>query len=412
MLRKLLFAILPAIACMVLAPPARSAGLDDQDAAKLEKQRCPKPKALASVFSFGYGGDDMPRDDARFEELLVKVKEGGFNVIHCTYTDKRLELCKKHGVQMMVHLLHEETHHVYKSPDKAKAVCEKLRGNPDVWGYNVWNDTFAKSVEGRKRDINSVRTWDPTHPAFSGTYRSIGMSRLTNPDVFGYYDFHWKRGVGQHFPRLLEYAKWAQERDAWFYSWFSVTSGLPGKGNFNRNLWSANTGIACGLKGILWFLATDMMNGKSLTWTAHGQDIIKVNAEIMPLKLEIAKLGNPIAIYSTPITTCNNEPLPGGKTEMMPPGLEGRAFPKDFWIQPAGGEFLMGVFQDDQKRGAVFLANHNAYAEQKVTLKATRSVKASQFNRKDGTWQPLEVKDGTLTLPLAPGGGELLRFER
>ena len=128
----------------------------------LDKQRCPKPGKFALVFSFGYGSDTMPQEDARFDELLAKIKDAAFNVVHCTYTEKRLELCKKHGVKINVDLPAPEVHHVYKSPDKERAVCEKLRGNPDVWGYNIWNDRFAKSGEGRRhatyaRALGNVR---------------------------------------------------------------------------------------------------------------------------------------------------------------------------------------------------------------------------------------------------------------
>jgi hypothetical protein len=383
------------------------------DAADLEKQRCPRPAEFALVFSRGYAGDDMPKEDDRFEELLRKIKDGGFNTIHCTYTPKRLELCKKHGIKMMVDLLSVQDHHVYQSPEKAKAVCEKLRNNPDVWGYNVWNDIFGKSVEGRKRDINSVREWDPTHPAFSGTYRTGGMNRLTNPDVFGYYNFHWKRGVNQQFPHLLQYSQWASERNAVFYRWLETDAGQAGKGNFNRSLYSVNTSIACGLKGVLWFLGTSLMNPKTLEYTTNGTDITKVNKEILPLAKEIAKIGNPIAIHSTPMTrTVNNQELPDGKKELMPPGLEGHAFPADFWARPVSGEFLAGVFKYGADQDALFLANHNAYAGQEVRLKLAGERKAELFNRREGKWQALKVKDGILDVSLPPAGGELLRFSR
>ncbi len=382
----------------------------DDDIAKLEKQRCPKPGEFASVFSFGYGSDVMPKDDEQYEQLLKKLREGGFNTVHSVYTEKRLALCKRHGVKMMVDLLAPE-HHVFKSADKAQAVCEKLRNNPDVWGYNIWNESFGKTGEGRRRDVNNVRKWDPTHPAFIGTYRTGGMNHLANADLLGYYDYHWKRGIGMHLPHLLAFSGMSRERDAWFYTWLSATSGVAGKGNFNRSLYSANTGIACGLKGVLWFLGGDLMNAKTQEWTAAGQDIIKVNREVMPLSKEIAKIGLPTAIYSTPITkTENDRPLPDGKKEMMPPGMDGKSIPKDFWLQPAGGEFLLGVFKDDQKRDAVFLANHNAYQEQSVVLKVRKPTKANLFNRSEGKWQPLEVKDGAVQLKLSPGGGELLRF--
>lgn len=382
----------------------------DEDVAKLEKQRCPKPAEFASVFSFGYGKDLMPTEDERFDKLLGLIKEGGFNVVHCVYSDKRLELCKEHGIKMMVDLL-EDDHHIFKKPDAVKKLCEKLQKNPDVWGYNIWNDNFGKTGEGRRRDVNNVRRWDPTHPAFCGTYRTGGMKALVNPDVFGYYDFHWKRGIGMHFPHLMVYHGWARERDAWIYSWLSASSGLPGKGNFNRNLYSANTGIAFGMKGVMWFLATDLMNRDKLEWTEAGRDIIKVNKEIMPLRKELAKLGNPEAVYTTRVTkTPNNTPLDGDKQEAMPAGLEKNAFPKDFWALPVEGEVVMGVYAGEKKRNIVFVANHNAYVEQKVGLKLSREMTAEIFNRKDGRWQALETPAQTVRFMLSAGGGELLRF--
>jgi hypothetical protein len=393
---------------LLVAPLCRA----DEPKGKLDKQRCPKPPEFALVFSFGYSADKMPPEDERFEDLLKKIKDAHFNVIHCPHTDKRLALCKKHGIKMMVDLL-IEPHHVYKNPKATQELCEKLKGNPDVWGYNIWNDGFGKTVEGRVRDINNVRQWDPTHPAYCGTYRVIGMSKLHNPDVFGYYDFHWKRGPAQHFPHLLAYSNWAKERNAIFYTWLSCTSGQPGQGNFNRSLYSANSGIACGLKGVMWFLADDMMNQKTLEWTEIGRDIIKVQKELAPLTKELTKLGHPTAIYSTPITkSMNNDPIKEDKKPSYPSGLDGRAVPKDFWLQPAAGEFMFGVFQDDQKRDCVFLANNNAYREQKVELRLVGKSSATLFDRTKGSWQKLEVKNEMIQFALAPGCGELLRFEK
>ena len=70
----------------------------------------------------------------------------------------------------------------------------------------------------------------------------------------------------------------------------------------------------------------------------------------------------------------------------------------------------MGVYKDDQKRDAIFLANHNSQAPQAVKLKLGRQVKASKFNRKQGKWEDLEVQDGTVSFELGKAAGELLRF--
>ena len=407
-MRKCLAMMLAALAAALAIPGGGSAAEPKQDAA-MEKQRCPRPAEFANVFSFGYAGDHMPKDDARFEALLTKLKEAGFNTIHCVYTDRRLELCKKHGLQVMVDLLAPE-HHVYKTVEATQALCEKLRGRPGVWGYAIWHDSIGKTYDGRRRDINNVRTWDPTHPAFCGTYRTYGMSHVTNADVMGYYDYHWKRGREQHFPHLLTYGKWAAERNAIFYRWVETDAGIPGKGNYSRSLYTATTSIACGLKGILWFLGTTLMDPNSLELTAAGGDITKVNQEIMPLSEKVMKLGNPVAIYSTAITkTANNEALPDGKASMMPPGLEQNGFPREFRLQPVGGEFVMGVFKAEGGADAFFLANHNAYAEQSVTLKLARTTRLSLFDGSGGRWQLLPVTDLAVTFKLGPAGGALLR---
>jgi hypothetical protein len=392
--------------------PGRASATPADPPPKAGKHRCPKPAEFALVFSLGYAADRMPQDDARFEQLLKTVRAAGFNTVHCTYTARRLELCKRHRVRMMIDLLAPE-HHVFKSPEKARAVCAALRNNPGVWGYNIWNDNFGKSAAGRRRDVEAVRKWDPTHPAYCGTYRTRGMKQLDNADILGYYDFHWKRGLGQHFPHLLAYRAWARERDAWFYSWLSATSGRAGAGNYNRCLYSANTGVACGLKGVLWFLGTDLMDPKTLAWTAAGRDIAKVNAEIAPLARELAKVGTPLAVYSTAVTrTPNNVPLPEGTKAALPAALEGHAFPAAGWLQPVAGEFVLGVFEDTPARSVVFIANHNAYAEQDVALKLSRPGRVSWFDRKAGGWQALTLRDGVVRFRLAAAGGELIRVDR
>lgn len=373
-----------------------------------DKQRCPKPKRFAIVFSFGYAGDLMPKDDAKFAQLLSEIKKTGFNTIHCTYTEARVELCKKHDLQMMVDLLADE-HHVYKSPEKAKAVCEKLKGNDAVWGYNIWNDPIRKTSAGRMRDIDNVRQWDPTHPAFCGTYRTDGMRSITNPDAFGYYDFHWKRGLDQHLPHLLTYLGWAKERNAWFYSWLGVDAGMPGKGNFNRVLWSANTSIAFGQKGIMWFLAADMMDRNTLAWTETGKDVAKANREIEPLEKVLCEIGMPSAVYATKATKSpNNQPLPEAKA---PAGMEKHLFPSDYWLQPQRGELIAGIYEESGKAPVVFVANHNAYEEQIVSLQCGKFSKASRFDRQGSQWAPIAVSKQSIEFRLAPAAAELLRFE-
>jgi hypothetical protein len=93
----------------------------------------------------------------------------------------------------------------------------------------------------------------------------------------------------------------------------------------------------------------------------------------------------------------------------MPPGLEKHGFPSDFWLQPASGEFIVGVFKDAKGRDVVMVANHNAYAEQNVGL-TSKNTSVSRFDRKTGKWVPLQSTQGTVTFTLEPAGGELLRY--
>lgn len=136
-----------------------------------EPQRPPRPAEFANVFSFGYGGDKMPKDDGKFAALLAKIKAAGFNTIHCVYTEDRLALCKTYGVKMMADLLTADAgHHVYKTVETAKALCQRLRGNPNLWGYNIWNDNFGKTGPGRLRDLGtSARGTPPIRPTAART---------------------------------------------------------------------------------------------------------------------------------------------------------------------------------------------------------------------------------------------------
>jgi len=370
---------------------------------EMKDVRVPLPSEFASIFSFGYLNDIMPKTEEEFEKLLVKLKEGGFNVIHCAYTDWRLELCRKHGVKMMIDLL-APPYRFFTNRENVEALCIKLRGDEAVWGYNLWNDKFGSRGEhgpGLNQRVVRIRTWDPTHPTFVGTYLHIGMGAVTDADAIGYYDYHWSRGRQKHFPYLMQYRHWAVQRRAIFCRWVAVKTAKSGEEIYRRNLFTINTSIACGLKGALWFLGQDMMARDG--WSAAGQAVCRVNHEVMPLKKLIMKIGNPVDVYSTviPIKT-DDKPDPVNK-------LHG--FPKDFWLQRDSGHFILGIYKDAEKRDYAFIASHDHTAAHDVTLAASKPVKVEMFDREQGKWRPVEVKDGKFTVHLEISGGELLRFE-
>ena len=360
--------------------------------------RVPHPTEYASVFTFGYMNDIMPKTPEAFEKLLVKIKAGGFNVIHCAYKDWRLELCRKHGVKMMVDLL-ARPYRFFTDRERVKALCIKLRGDKAVWGYNLWNDRFGPHGPGLNQRMVRIRTWDPTHPTFAGTYRTIGIKHLRNTDCFGYYDYHWTRGRHNNFLHLSIYRYWVMRRNAIFLRWTDVTCGKGYKQIRRRAMYTINTSIAWGMKGSLWFLGQNMVKGDG--WSDAGRAITEVNHEVMPMRKWIMKIGNPSTVVSTKVK---------GRSGKLALPKYTSAVPKDFWLQPTAGEFLMGVFQDALKQDYIFCANHSISAAQTATIQSAKPIAAELFDRKKATWTPLKVTDNTFTFKIAPSGGELLRL--
>lgn len=378
-----------------------------QDEARLAR----RPALFYSIFNFGYGGDDFPEDLVLFETIVAKLRaEGGFNAVLCGWSDEREAICRTHGLKIMVDLLAAK-HHVYKAAGEAEALLEKLRGNDVVMGYHLWSDRIGGAAAGRIRDIHNCNAWDPTRPAYAATYKTGEMAAVAQADIFGWYDFHWKRsGWNRHFNALKTALPLARENDSVFYNLLSTDSGLPGKGNYNRSLWSVNQGIAFGMKGVLWFIGMRQMDKVTGEWTEIGRDINKVNARIMPLAEELPKLGLPTAVYATPLTkTANNEDIAGGPT--MLGELAGNAFPADCWIQPAAGEFTLGLFRDPAGRDVIYIASLNAYVGQEVALRLAKPVQASIFDRAAKAWLPLPVTAGLVRLRLGPAEGDLVRFD-
>ena len=366
-----------------------------------------KPKVFAIIFNMGYGGVNLPKDKEGFEKLVVACKEANYNVILGQYEDWRDEICRKHGMLMFVDLLTAE-HHVYRGlpteVPKAKALCEKLRSNEVVYAYHLWSDRMP--VGGRNRDIANVHEWDPTHATYVGSYRMGGNHALVNPDLHGYYDFHWKRG------RL-----WTDLRGAWdvckkkdcsFLIYMQSDPGLVGQGNYNRLAYTNSVSIAFGLKGMLYHYRGGTYAGDG-QWNQLGQDLGKANGDVAPVGPELMKIGSPSEVYSTPMTVDSKNryhfdaAVPGGFQPV----------PEDFWAKFESGEMVVGVFKDDQKRDALVLANHNAYAQQNVKLKLKDAgQKLELFDRATKSWKALTPADGVISFDIEPGSFQLVHLAK
>jgi len=215
------------------------------------------PKDFAFTFSLPYGqGDEFPREPEEFDRMLGLLKGAGYNTVHCPYEDWRVPLFKKHGMKMMVDVL------AWKPPieadirrpsqrPKVKAMCLKVKGSDAMWGYNLWNERLDWCGNFKFLDgwVRMIRTWDPTHPIWVGTYRYLYCEHFpTHQGVCAWYDYHWARGFGWNLHMLNFYRKIAAKRRSVMGKWMLVH-------DYNRNLYTLNTSIAHGVKVVLWFIS-------------------------------------------------------------------------------------------------------------------------------------------------------------
>ena len=370
----------------------------------------PAPKEFANVFSVGYGtGDHFPKDPAAFEKLLMNLKGAGYNTIHCVYTDTRVELCRKHGMKIMIDVLawKEGSETDIRRPAqqaRVRAICRKVRNDAAVWGYNLWNERMDKFSPGGigacNRLLYLLRKWDPTHPVWVGTYLNYFSGSLTtNPGCYGYYDYHWQRGMKWHFMLLNGWKRLMEKQDAYLGRWILRT-------DYNKCMYTLNTSISYGLKTCIWFICGPWHPANPKWNDKHF--LCRIGREMRQLWPELGKIGRPIEVYSTPTTRApgNQEKKKGIPTA--------RPIPEDFWMQVKGGESLLGHFKYDGERDAVYVANHNALAAQKMVIKFKagdngRAVKVEMFDRKTGKYVVMKPSGGAVAFDLGPGAGELLR---
>ena len=366
-----------------------------------------RPERFAIIFNRGYAGDHLPKDPASFTKLIRALKQAHFNTILCKYEPWRAAICRKYGIQIFVDLLVPE-HHVYKNVAGAQKLCESLRGNDVVYGYHLWSDNIGNTYPGRSRDVKNVHTWDPTHPAYVGTYRMSRVNRVDGLDLLGYYDFHWRRGG--HWGHVSKASSVARGKNAFFLRYCDAAPGRVGMGNVNRAGYTMATSIPFGLKGYLFHYGGGVVDKKTGRLDALGKDLESVNARFSAIGEELMAIGNPTAVYSTPITTSEkNRPIEGAPA--VPGGLA--PIPEDHWFRVTGGEVLFGLFKDPKDHDVAAFATHNPYQSPIVTLEFATRVKAvSFFDRKRKRWTKLKLVKNKVSFPVEEYATELVRFER
>lgn len=281
-----------------------------------------------------------------------------------------------------------------------KAICEKVRGSKGVWGYGLWYDN-GTSGGILNHAVEKLRTWDPSHVTFVGSYRHGGLETVTiNPGCYGWYDFHWQRGILWHYLDMMVLQDICQRRGA-IAGNYAQYSGLQ------QDLFTMNQLIASGVKMVIWFIGGPMSRD-TYEWS-DDQELVKIAAEFRPMYRELMRIGPAKAFYSTPVTRDpSDKPCAPGIPRWFKP------FPADGWVQAVSGEVMVGFFRYADRADALYVANHNALAPQEVKLqfKLQEPFKVLRFSRADGGWKELPATEGAVGFPLAAGGGELLRVEK
>jgi hypothetical protein len=99
------------------------------------------------------------------------------------------------------------------------------RDSDAIWGYNLWNERLDWVGDFKQFDLllRMLRTWDPNHPVWVGTYTYYHAEGYpSNPGVHGYYDYHWARGHHWHFNMLNYYRELVAKRQGTMGRWMGL----------------------------------------------------------------------------------------------------------------------------------------------------------------------------------------------
>jgi hypothetical protein len=393
--------------------------------------------------------------EVELTEPTVKALAGAdFNIVYGPA--EKLDLCRQYGLKLMI-------------PHPGPETAAKLRGNPDVWGYDVMDEPISlKQVHAAADSLRIYREADPTHLTFVNLNQKAGhwipfFIDTVQPDFLSYDEYPWwYGGIYRWFSREDPlYVKLEQHRDA------AITAGLPltvwREVNTRRNVpgtddrnWitppdndkkirlNVYATLAYGAKGILWFFGPLLFDRKTGELNETGNQVAVINHELKRL--------GPVLLPLVSTGVFHTGPAPKGSREPSP----------DHWAQPIGKNLLIGTFRDPERRDYVMIVNKDWRTANTATIQFRLFLetieRAELFDKKTGEWKPLTVTEApdtrnhgliynianipvqikqyltynlkaltpkelaffelyhtyrppyqTVTLPLAPGDGELVR---
>ena len=360
--------------------------------------------------------------------LYAQAAKAGFNVIVDYVGPDSLDLAHRYGLKLMVAQIGLDVR-TWKRDDRhelAHKAIERFRRHPALWGYYVGGDVRERQLADGADLASFVRQRDPGRPFFVSVLPCdawVGPA-LATADYAGYLE----RVIQAMHPPLLNTAHepFPAKREGRFYFENlellrraalahdvvlcpTVRCGLrpgtrpPGQGDLR---WQAYTALAYGARCIVWLgywqpphgegegiVAPDGTPSERFHWVAA------LNGELRRLGPQLLRLRS-AGVYHTGAT------VPVGTTRLPVHGLVGSV---------DGGTFVVGEFHGGPDERAVMVVNCDTRQAVQATVTINRPCRSvAWLDPASGDWRQLPIQGdrlGTkLELPLAPGGGKLLRL--
>ncbi|MBI3821520.1 MAG: hypothetical protein HY289_02450 [Planctomycetes bacterium] len=375
---------------LLLAAMATSLAAQQPAADKKPKYRF--PAIMVIVYA------DFPNDPAHQEAMARYTLSKHFNCVEAPLN--WLEPCRKAG--LMARLGDIDVNKLLKE-------APKLKDDPAVFGYFVSDRRTRSAFPGFAKTARAFEEADPNHPTLfinRAEYNQFPeFVDVVKPMVLDYYHYHWY--PKNHPERYFLYLKMFRD--------LSVKHDIPqmrclGSNNSAEKIrQSMYVSLAYGVQAFHfwppWFVQCKMdkdrnavlENGKPVFGLSEqAQTVSAVAGELKVIGPTLLKLKSE-AIFHT-------EPLAIGAEKA----------PADAWVRPEGNSCLVGVFRDEKKNRYLLAVNHAVDKVRVLTMVFNPDVVGLELmDRKTGKWRDIPVernaRQGSASLELAPGDGELLR---
>lgn len=349
----------------------------------------PQAKDLPEFMIFTYGDTSQA---GLTENMVKQLAEADFNTLHGP-ADK-LALCKKYGVRLMI-------------PHPGFETAARLRGDPDVWGYDIMDEPISlKQLYEAADSVKAYHAADPTHLTFVNLNQKAGhWIRLfidtVQPDFLSYDEYPWWYGGIYRWFSVEDplYVKLEQHRDEAIAAglpltvWREVNTQRNVPGSMDRN-WitppdnekkirlNIYATLAYGAKGILWFFSPLLFDKQTGEMNETGRQVAGINHELKRL--------GPVLFPLTSTGVFHTSPVPKGSRQTTP----------DHWVQLVEKGLIMGTFRDKEKKEYILTVNKDWKTARKATLQFRLFLQevssVEMLDKHTGEWKTLpltEVKD-------------------